>query len=486
MITPDAPDRQYSTRLRTAIVLTGSGTAGAYHAGVLRALHEAGVKLDLAAGRGIGAVGAFFAAVDGGARLWEATGLWRSPSAKSFYRWRLPLRIAGWSLIVAAAVFAVPLGLLALAVMIGIAALLLTLVGLDAAAGTLRATFSGWLDALFTPAALPTSIPRLVLFVLLVGVAALAAGVLTSAVRASRRRRTRPALMWRLLGSPLTSAVIVERTLAELWNLIRGGAPIAAPRTGDLASRYVELLSENLGQPGFRELLVAVHDMDARRDVVFALLGQAHRARFFGRPGASESAVRHLETFDLSGASRDHAFDVLAAALSLPVATEPHLATFSAEGPWRGETHRLCDRPASLGRLLREVAAAGAEQVILVSAASPSARPHELSTGRADLRGRAGEHLGSFEASDLGDVLEQFDGRFPGLFVIRPAHNPLGPLDFGGMYDERSDRIQSMSELLDRGYEDAYRQFIEPVVGAGGERIEVQPGNGSGGKRVQL
>src|SRR5678815_37491 len=101
-MTPDAPDRQYSTRLRTAIVLTGSGTAGAYHAGVLRALHEAGVKLDLAAGRGIGAVGAFFAAVDGGARLWEATGLWRSPSAKSFYRWRLPLRIAGWSLIVAA------------------------------------------------------------------------------------------------------------------------------------------------------------------------------------------------------------------------------------------------------------------------------------------------------------------------------------------------------------------------------------------------
>jgi hypothetical protein len=47
------------------------------------------------------------------------------------------------------------------------------------------------------------------------------------------------------------------------------------------------------------------------------------------------------------------------------------------------------------------------------------------------------------------------------------------------VYDERSDRIQSLSELMDRGYEDAYRQFIEPVVGAGGERIEaVQPANG--------
>ena len=292
--------------------------------------------------------------------------------------------------------------------------------------------------------------------------------------------------MWRLLGSPLTSSVVIERTLAELWNLIRGAAPISAPRTGDLATRYVELLSENLGQPGFRELLVTVHDLDARRDVVFALLGQAYRARFFGRPGAAENTVRSLESFDLSGVSRDHAFDALAAALSLPVATEPHLATYSAEGPWRGETHRLCDRPGSLDRLLREVAAAGAEQVILVSAASPAAGAHELSTGRADLRGRAGEHLGSFEAAGLAEVLEHFDGRFAGLFVIRPPHNPLGPLDFAGVYDERSDRIQSLSELLDRGYEDAYRQFIEPVVGAGGERIEVQPDNGSAGKRMQL
>jgi len=33
-----------------------------------------------------------------------------------------------------------------------------------------------------------------------------------------------------------------------------------------------------------------------------------------------------------------------------------------------------------------------------------------------------------------------------------------------------------VGELLDRGYEDAYRQFIEPVVGASGERIAtVQP-----------
>jgi hypothetical protein len=486
VITPDAPDRQYSTRLRTAIVLTGSGTAGAYHAGVLRALHEAGVKIDLAAGRGVGAIGAFFAAVDGGVRLWEPNGLWRSATSAGFYRWRLPLRIAGWTVVAAAVVFAVPTALLAVAVLVGLAGLLLTLIGLEAPASTLRSTFSGWVDALFAPTALPTTIPRLVLFVLLVGVAALVVGGVWSAIGARAARRTRHSWIWRLVGSPLTSSALFGRTLTELWNLIRGAAAIAAPEPRDLARRYVELLSDNLGQPGFRELLVSVHDLDARRDVVFALLGHAHRPRFFGRPGAVDSAARYLESFDLAGVSRDHAFDALAAALAMPIATTPHLTTFPAEGPWRGETHRLCDRPGALGRLLREVGAAGAEQVILVSASAPEGRAHELSTGRAEIRGRAGETLAAFEAAGFTDVLEQFEGRFAGLFVIRPVHNPLGPLDFAGAYDERSDRRQPLGELVDRGYEDAYRQFIEPVVGAGGERIEVQPANGGVGKRGKV
>jgi hypothetical protein len=54
--------------------------------------------------------------------------------------------------------------------------------------------------------------------------------------------------------------------------------------------------------------------------------------------------------------------------------------------------------------------------------------------------------------------------------VIRPDHNPLGPFDFAGTYDQASDRRRTLSELLDQGYHDAYRQFIEPVVAAG-ERV---------------
>jgi Patatin-like phospholipase len=480
VITPDSPGRPgaptidarpgrpasgppYSTRRRTALVFTGTGTAGAYHAGVLRALAEAGIKIDLVAGRGAGAVAAFFAAVDGGARLWDASGLWRSPAAARFYRWRAPLRAAAWALGAAAVVFAIPLVLLAGAVLLGVIGLLMTLVGLAEWASAMSAVYSRWIDAAFAPAVLPTIIPRLVLLAVLVAVAALAAGVAASVRRSKARRRIRSGLLGRLIGSPLSAASILRRSTTELWNLIRGAAPLAAPPLSDLARRYTDLLAENFGQPGFRELLVAVHDADARRDVVFALLGAAARPRFFAnRPGSE----RQVEVFDLAGVARDHTFDALAAALAVPIAVEPHLTVFHAEGPWRGETHRLCDRPGALARLVEEVAAAGAEQVILAAACPPPAEPHEMSSGRADLRGRAGDQLAALETAGLRDVLQQYSSRFAALFVIRPSHNPLGPFDFSGVYDERSDRVRTVGELVDRGYDDAYRQFIEPVVGA--------------------
>jgi len=56
-------------------------------------------------------------------------------------------------------------------------------------------------------------------------------------------------------------------------------------------------------------------------------------------------------------------------------------------------------------------------------------------------------------------------------FTVRPAHNPIGPFDFAGGYDDRSQRQQGLGELMNRGYEDAYHQFIEPIVGASGEHL---------------
>lgn len=475
MITLDSPDRLYSSRLRTAVVLTGSGTAGAYHAGVLRALHEAGVRTDLVAGRGMGAATALFAAVDGGARLWDQTGVWKSRSATRFYNWRTALRVAGWAMVAAGAVLLFPLLLLAGAIVVGTVAFVLTLAGFEEAGSVLTVGFTSRLGALFAPTALPTTVPRLVLLGVLAAVSALGASLVVRHVAGRGRRRARQGvagLLWQLIYSPVSVAGTLETFAAELWTLIKGAAPLHQPRDAELARRYVELLSENLGQPGFRELLVVLHDLDARQDLVFAFLADQHRPRFFSRPVSGTAPARVSEAFDLSGVARDHAMDVLSAALVLPLATEPHLMTFAAEGPWRGETHRTCDRPGALARVLEEVAAAGAEQVVLLSASSRAARPHELSSRRGDPRGAAGDQLGAFESAGLRDALEQFAGRFAGLFVIRPDHNPLGPLDFRGVHDARSDRRYTLAELVDRGYEDAYRQFIDPVVGASGDRIE--------------
>src|SRR5215475_7449445 len=99
----------YSPQRRTALVLVGTGTAGVYHAGVLRALHEAGVKIDVVAGQGVGAIGALFAAVDGGQRLWEDHGFWSGPEVRRFYGWRAASRFVAFLLAVAVAIVLVPL-----------------------------------------------------------------------------------------------------------------------------------------------------------------------------------------------------------------------------------------------------------------------------------------------------------------------------------------------------------------------------------------
>ena len=108
----------YSPEIRTALLLTGTGTAGAYHAGVLRALHEAGVKIDLVGGHGIGAIGAMFAALDGAQRLWDEKGFWRAPAVRTLYPWRLLLRVAVWALALSVAIVALPIGAMALGLVV--------------------------------------------------------------------------------------------------------------------------------------------------------------------------------------------------------------------------------------------------------------------------------------------------------------------------------------------------------------------------------
>ena len=431
----------YRPHRRTALVLGGTGTHGAYHAGVLRALHEAGVKLDVLAGHGVGAASAALAAIDGAARLWDANGTWRAPLTRSLYGWTAPIRI----------VASIGAALLALVVV----SLLLPAIGV----------------------AVPV---RAALAVLTAFLLLITAVIWVSERSGPTRRRADGRWWWRLAGAPVDAEPARELFGNTIWQLIRGAAPAERPSAATLGRRYSEVLRENLGQPGFREVVLVATDLDARRDVVAALLADDVRPDFLApRPGRD----RGSEVLDLTGVGRDHAFDMVAAGLTPQVICDPALVTFAADGFWRGETHRLCDRPGAMNRLLEEIAAAGVTQVIIVSAVSPATEPHRLRMPRLDLRHRLGDFQSAAEAAALRDALEMARLRFDAVYLIGPAHNPVGPFDLGGAYDEASDRRQELQELMERAYEDAYRQFIEPVVGASGDQLaRAQAAGGAAGR----
>jgi hypothetical protein len=453
MTTP--ADESYSPERRTALLLTGVGTAGAYHAGALRALHEAGVKLDIVAGRGVGAIGALFAAVDGSQRLSDDNGFWRAPAVSRFYAWRPLVRVALAAVLASVAIVLAPLAAMAAGLIVFPIDFVLKMVGVSG--GGLVSWYLGVADTLFAPTGLPTWLPRLAVLVL--GAAAVVMAV--DAWRRAGARTSRGPLWWRVIGPPLESDAIVEHCWHVLWDLVRGAARVKQPTAPELGRRYAELLMDNLGQPAFRELVIAAHDVDAHADVVFALVAEERR----------RDLVRRASVVDLCGVGRDHLADAVAAALTIPIANGSHAVTFAPESYWRGETHRLCDRPGSLLRLVEELRALGAEQVVLISAAPNAPQPHQLERPRLEGRARLGEYLQSAEAAAVSDVAALGGAGRPRVFTIRPAHNAIGPFDFGGGFDDRSDRRQPLGELLARGYEDAYLQFIEPVLGASGDRI---------------
>jgi len=453
----------YSPQRRTALVLTGTGTAGAYHAGVLRALHEAGVKIDIVAGRGVGVIGALFAAVDGSQRLWDDKGFWRAPDVESLYAWRAMPRAIFWAIAVTVAIVVLPIAAVAIGLVVYPIDFVMKMVGSGGAAG-LVGSYLRFAESAFAPEALPTWLPRLVVLVL--GGAAIAAAI-DGWVHAPARGRG--AFWWRATRAPLSSREAIDRCWRVMWDLVRGAAQLQQPSPAELGRRYVELLSDNIGQPGFRELLITIHDVDAHRDLLFALVSEGRRRELVRRPTSDAAEARRAEVFDLSGVARDHLPDAVAAALTVPLATAWHPVTFAPDAYWRGETHRLGDRPASLIRVIDELIELGVVQIVLASAAPETPGPHALAAPRIDGRGRLGEYVVSAEAAVVRDATTTTGG--VRIFTIRPAHNPIGPFDFDGGYDDRSRRRQGLGELMGRGYEDAYHQFIEPVVGASGERV---------------
>jgi len=281
-------------------------------------------------------------------------------------------------------------------------------------------------------------------------------------------RRRAEGWWWGSLGAPFDAEGIRRAFTRTIWQLARGAAGQGRATEDVAARRYAEVLAESIGQPGFRELLVVATDLDSRSDVVAALLQESYRHDFLAPRQGRE---RRGEAFDLAGPDRDRALEMMNGALTPAWACEPYPVTFASEGFWRGETHRLCDRPGSIARVLEELAGVGVSQVIVVSASPTVAAPHHLRAQRLEVRSRIGEFIGAAEATALYDALHLARLRFDSVYVICPTHNPIGPFDFAGAYDEASDRRHSLAELMDGAYEDAYHQFIEPVVGASGEQL---------------
>jgi hypothetical protein len=435
----------------------------------MRAIQEAGVKIDVVGGRGIGAIAAVLGAVDGGSQLWDQAGFWRSASVETFYQFRWPFMVLRWLGVALLAVLAIPAAVILLGLIVYPIALLLGMAGLAVGAYFVDG-FVWWLGRAFSPGALPTWIPRLAALFSTLALIVLGVGAGLAWWRSPLYRRSTGSRLWTLLGSPIDAGGAIHHATETVWRLLKGGAAIKTPHADDLSRRYAELLAENLSQPGFRELLLVVHDLDANRDLVFGLIREPYRRMLFPAPGAVSSA-RRAEAQDLSSGTQGFLADVLAAALTLPGVSESRLVRFAPDSYWRGEVHRLTDRPASIGRLLEEAAAAGAEQVVIVAATPDPPGPHELRPRRLDGLGRVGEQIASAETAALSDAIRHLHHRFQGLYLIRPSHNPIRPLDLTGAYDEKSDRVQPLEELMERGYEDTYRQFIEPFLGASGERI---------------
>ncbi len=465
--------KDYSPRRRTALVFTGSGTSGAYHAGVLKALDESGVKIDVVVGSGVGTIAAAYAAVSGGPRLYGPNGFWQGTGWSSFYRLRPVLRLALILLGISFAVFALPLmagllvGLLFPLVLIadrlfpGIASGLLDRIW--AAPETLSGTYL-----------VAQAVPVFVLAVLAV--------VVTVVLLARDGRRVPEAF-----ESLLDARPGLTRLRKGLWDIARGASLSGGPPSeAELGRRYAALLTENYGEPGFRELVLRTADLDRGDALAFVLL----RERKADEAGPRVREAGLVDAVDLRAPGHDAlVFDAVATGLLCPMAMPLRRVSFPKGGLYAGETHRLTDATFVPGSGIAEALAAGAEQVIVVTGVPENRLPLARRRGpraRMDaavrtleqqaagelsavdrlnrivstLGHRGSDGRGAWEDPASGRIYREVD-----LWVVRPGRRSLGPMEFDGARDPATEVVQSVEDLLEQGWRDAYHQFVEPVVG---------------------
>ena len=481
--------REYSPKRRTAVVFAGSGTAGAYHAGALRALDESGVKVDLVVGTGVGAFTAACAAVSNGPRLYATGGFWSTITRARLVRPRALFVAVAGILALGFAIFLLPL---LVGLLLGVLSTVLLIV--DRFSPGTFAAFFAWMtsvsDRVSSGYVAALAVPGVAISLLILGFLVLAW---------VRHRRRVPELFETVLSTEPARKVLLE----SLWEVARGTALTGhAPSAAELGKRYVSLLVENLGQPGFRELVLRVADLETGEPLSFHVLADQKKIPFASARRRQDAGLPPLDLAAPGGA--EVFFEgVLAGFVPAPAASFCRV-TFPKGTPRAGEVRRLGDGMLVGGAGLAEAVAAGAEQIVLITAVpevapAPRARRGPWATLGAvasalerqavsrDLQAterlnRMIETLGHDTADGLRAWQDPATGRtyrWVSLWVVRPEKRPLGPLDLDGSQEPATEVVDELVDLVDQGYRDACRQFVEPVVGA----APVVP-SGPGAERV--
>ena len=470
--------QEYSPRRRTALVFAGTGTSGAYHAGALKALDEGGVKIDLVVGTGIGTLAATFAAVAGGPRLYGPGGFWEGAHRRALYRLRFAAR-AAWAIMgMAFAVFLLPVLAAVLAGILVVPVLILDLIAPGFASRTLAA-----LDA--TPDALrglylsALAVPSFLISLL--------AGISAAWALLRERRRASEWLEYLMDTRPAR-----KRTLTRLWEVTHGTAlATSLPSEDEVGRRVVALVTESLGQPGFRELILRATDLEMGRAASFMLLSDEWRAAFqmARRTATAEGAQRVIDL--RSPGLEAFLADALLAGLLAPLLAPLRRLVFQKTGLLPGGTRRFTDASLAQGCGLADALAAGAEQVILVLGipvqpinwtarrgpwaavdallAASERTGTEAELAETERLNRVVETVGHPGADGRREWQDPLTGRVVRaveVYVIRPERRVLGPLGFDGVRDSTSDLVEAPADLLEHGYRDAHRLFLGPVVGA--------------------
>lgn len=439
----------FSPRRRTAAVLVGEGTGAAYLAGVVKALHGAGVRLDVVLGRGAGALVAVHAAIDADGQLGGESGLFGLVAKRPPWQLRPLYKVTLACLAVTFAAFLSP-------VLFGLIALLLlpfVALGSLVTESTSMTVAPTWLPRLFELGA------PLYLRAMVVPLVALCAfWLIWWAVSFVRERRV-PSLPEPYELSSLSAALE-----SSLWKVVRGASSDSRPQDRKaLGEAYRKLLSGSWGQRGFRELVFYALDTDSGQEIPFAML----KERFFKKLKANRAGRREwvgAEPIDLGRDGDALFFDALSAAVSPPglVPSVPMKLPLGTRNG--GEVHRFSSSLLASGGALADAVAAGAEQVIFVSASTPGERPSGNPYERVTEAAMRNDLVGDLaEAAAVTDLP---------VFLVRPDKQRLTPYEVTGRAQFGNERLD-VAALMAHGERDAERLFIEPVLGdahvAGGE-----------------